>query len=1475
MGALGLLRRARGAAARPSKAFVGVLAVLAVAAPIATVAATTPAGAAPPALLLTLAKSASVTSYSAAGTVITYSYTVTNAGSSTLANVTVTDPMPGLSSINCGGNSNVIASLAAGASVVCTATYTTTQGDLDAGSITNTAEASGGGPAGGTKTEDTLTIPAVQVPQLQIQKAASIQGFAQPGTSVTYTFTVTNTGNVTLTNVTVTDPMPGLSAINCGGNSPVIPSLAPGASVTCTATYVVTIANVKNQSITNTAAATGTAPDDQSVSSNSELVIPEVGQPFSCANPGAFLSQSNSPTGLPPTVPIQLYYSQSFFNAYNWPTLGSPHVPSYNALGYDTVNNYLYAMLTFPTSAQLIRIDASGTYTVVGPVTPQSGSFNWTVNGPDVGAFDGSGDYWFTQSKSTTAWELPAADFAFNLPLKAIPFTMKAPFGAADWTFTKGAGGAQYLWGLGGGLITRVTLPGATPLAVTTTPAPAPIPAGTGAGAAWTYGNGDLGFSSNATGDVYEVGITNPATPTFVGYPAYLGPKAGTINDGAACPGAPVDLGIQKRGPATVSPGGTVTWTLTVTNYGPGNSSGFSVTDPVPPGITGAMTTTPGCSVSGGVLTCAEGILDVGNSYTIILTGTASGKVGTCVTNTASVHGNELDPNPKNNTSSVTTCVTPDLSLTKAASVTSYSSAGTVITYSYTVVNNGPSTLLNVTVTDPMPGLSAINCGGNSNVIAVLPPATPVTCTATRTVTTADLNAGSLTNTGTATAVTPSGPESVTSTVTVPAVQDPGVSIQKSADVDEYTMVGQVIPYSFVVTNTGNVTLSNVTVTDPLPGLSAINCGSNSPVIPSLAPGASVTCTATYVVTAGDLKLKDLVNTATVKGTSPQGVVVTSASTHTIPDGSEKFDCSLTNSTDFLSQSTSSAGPPTAPTQLYGTTSNIWTYATIGATYVPTYNALGYDTKDHFLYATTVHPSGQDFLTIAASGTVIKHETIVAPYTSPGSGPDVGGFDNSGDYFFTTSGSTLAWEITAAQIAAGGPTIAPTPIKETKPYFQPADWAFVGGDFWGAAGTMLYEMTPSGTVSAHAAPAQLAAVGSVHSVFGAAWTFGNGDLGVSNNATGKIFMIKIAAGPTFSWVTTFQGPTTSSVNDGASCIGEDVDLGIVKTAPALVTAGGTITWTLTVTDHGPGNSSGFVVNDAVPAGVTNVASTTPGCTATGNAVQCQGNVLNVGHSVTITITGTAPAKPGVCVTNTAAVIGADHDPNPSNNSSSARTCTTTWIHITKTTDVTNFATAGTVVPFSFVVTNVAPVSKSHAVAAAETLHDVTVTDALVGLSQVECGASGDAVAALAPGAHVRCTATYVATPADVRAGAISNVATASAVDGTGQAEHATSDLVKVPRGLHVTSSVLKGCTVGAHYGQKLTAAGGPGPYRWTLVEGALPAGLKLSGSGAVTGTPKSSGLYVVTVEVTSARSTASLPAESATATLSITAVPKK
>ena len=82
--------------------------------------------------------------------------------------------------------------------------------------------------------------------------------------------------------------------------------------------------------------------------------------------------------------------------------------------------------------------------------------------------------------------------------------------------------------------------------------------------------------------------------------------------------------------------------------------------------------------------------------------------------------------------------------------------------------------------------------------------------------------------------------------------------------------VGQVISYQVVVTNTGNVTLHNVSVSDPLLGDLDCDAGTDGNQTSgfTLAPGASLTCTGTYTVTQADLDTNgggdgDIDNTAT------------------------------------------------------------------------------------------------------------------------------------------------------------------------------------------------------------------------------------------------------------------------------------------------------------------------------------------------------------------------------------------------------------------------------------------------------------------------------------------------------------------------------------------------------------------------------------------------------------------------------------
>jgi uncharacterized repeat protein (TIGR01451 family) len=502
----------------------------------------------------------------------------------------------------------------------------------------------------------------------------------------------------------------------------------------------------------------------------------------------------------------------------------------------------------------------------------------------------------------------------------------------------------------------------------------------------------------------------------------------------------------------------------------------------------------------------------------------------------------------------------------------------------------------------------------------------------------------------------------------------PAVGLVKSASIQDYTAAGTLITYTYTVTNTGDAPLADATVTDPMTGLSPINCGGGGNVIPSLAVGASQACTATYTTTANDVANGSVSNTGTVKASGAAGPVSYSASL-TIPAKGYAFTCKYPP-LYFLSESQTAGGP----TKFFDTAPSGFPTYTQHGTYPHAYNAIGFDASsgpnDGYIFGMTRHAGNNELVKIGAPGNVLGAPTAITGYPTAGPAPAVGAFDPSGNYWVTNGGgSTLAYAINV-----GTPTVEPgSPVLLTKP-FKPYDWTWTAGNglpngnssypgfLWGLSGNQLYRVnTVSGVVGHWTVPG----LPTTPSVYGAAWTFANGALGFSNNATGLIYEITVgtpaaaaAATPARSLAgTPWNGPQSSNVlNDGTSCVGQQpTDLGVTSSGPATVAAGGTITWNVTVTNDGPGESSGFLVNDAIKGSISGVTTPTPGCAVTGKGleVQCAESTLDNGDPFTVTLSGTAPQAAGTCVVSKATVIANEDDPNPKNNTSSAETCTTT------------------------------------------------------------------------------------------------------------------------------------------------------------------------------------------------------------------------
>src|SRR5207249_4497557 len=87
----------------------------------------------------------------------------------------------------------------------------------------------------------------------------------------------------------------------------------------------------------------------------------------------------------------------------------------------------------------------------------------------------------------------------------------------------------------------------------------------------------------------------------------------------------------------------------------------------------------------------------------------------------------------------------------------------------------------------------------------------------------------------------------------VPASLNPHLAITKVATESSYSHVGDVIHYTVVATNDGNTTLAAVTITDANATLGTCTPANGS----SLAPGGSITCSATHAVTQADIRSEE------------------------------------------------------------------------------------------------------------------------------------------------------------------------------------------------------------------------------------------------------------------------------------------------------------------------------------------------------------------------------------------------------------------------------------------------------------------------------------------------------------------------------------------------------------------------------------------------------------------------------------------
>ncbi|WIB76995.1 isopeptide-forming domain-containing fimbrial protein [Curtobacterium sp. MCPF17_002] len=725
--------------------------------------------------------------------------------------------------------------------------------------ITNEASVSVVDP---TQPDVTLTASDADTDDLVLTASLALVKSATPtvdsvGDTVEYSFLVTNTGNVTLRDLTINEGVftgAGTApAVTCPASAA---SVAPGDDVTCTATYDVLQDDLDAGTIVNTATATGDAP--------AGLATPVSAPSTAAVNVAAAPALQLEKTATPDTAAAagdNITYSFALTNTGNV-TLSDVQVQEDTFDGSGTLGD----IVCEPGTASLAPgadVSCEAPYTLTqadvdaGTVTNSARAIGTAPNGEDV-----------VRSAVSAATVTIAPTAALSIVKTANTDTITRAGQTVTYSFAVTNDGNVTMSDIA---IDDSDFSGTGDLSAVDCPVGSIAPDDTITCTA-TYvvtqadvDAGSLSNSATATGTTPAGVVTDPTEPSTVEIEAEQTPGLDVVKS--------ADLTRQ----ADFVAGHEVTYTFVATNTGNVTVNDVSIEDTDFTG-TGALSDLA-CTTDDTSLAPGEQLLCTA-TYTLTQADIDAGKV----TNAALAHGTPVNGDePLTSTPFDAVIPTPQnasVSVVKTADVDTVSAPDQDVTYSFVITNTGSVTLTDPQVQDTdfsgTGDLTAVTCPADTTLV----PGQAVTCTATYSTTQADVDAGSLTNTATAVATTPTGDvtdPSTPSTATIATAAAPGLTVVKTANSDTVTGAGATIKYTFTVTNTGNVTMRNVDITDrDFTGtgtLSAITCASGASTI---APGTTVECAASYVTTAADVAAGTLSNTAVVSGDATTGEAVTS-----------------------------------------------------------------------------------------------------------------------------------------------------------------------------------------------------------------------------------------------------------------------------------------------------------------------------------------------------------------------------------------------------------------------------------------------------------------------------------------------------------------------------------------------------------------------------------------------------------------------
>ena len=743
---------------------------------------------------------------------------------------------------------------------------------------TNTATVGGGGEVNLANDSATDVANVTSSADLSVTNTASPDPVAA-GSNVTYAQVVTNNGPSAADNATLSEAIPAnttfvslMAPASWSCNTPAVGgtgnvvctdlSLNGGTAATFSLVAKVTAGTANGTVITNVASVSSSA-SDPNTSNNTAVASTIVG-----SSAGAELLVTNAASPDPVVAGNNITYTQVVSNvgsaAATAATFSEATPANTTFVSVSAPSGWTCTSPPVSCTNPSVAAGATGTFTVIDKVN--GGTAAGTVISDTATAASG------TQSNSATATDIVAASASQADLALTTSSTPSYVFAGNDITYI------QTITNNGPATATGISFLEAVP-ANTTFSSISP-PAG------WTCTTPAVGATGNITctdasltsGDsinilvAVNVASSITATPITANSSVSATTSDPYLSNNSTAVTTPVsticDLAVTNSGtPSPVTAGSNITYTQIVTNAGPSNCGTATFTEAIPANTTLVSLPTPSgwtCTTSGSI-SCTNPSVAPGTTSTFTLTvqvGAATAQ-NTAITDTATVGTATHDSNSSNNSATVIIGVAgatqADLSVTNSASPNPVS-AGSNITYTQTVTNNGPATAGGTVVAlfDQVPsnttyvsqtGPAGWTCGTFSGgfytcSIASLAAHASATFTFVVNVSPTVSSGTTISDTDSVSAAPTTDPNSnnnnASASVIVASSAD--LSVTNSAS-PVPVQAGNNITYTQVVTNAGPSTATNASFTETVPTNTTFVSLTPIPAGWACVLGATITCT--------------------------------------------------------------------------------------------------------------------------------------------------------------------------------------------------------------------------------------------------------------------------------------------------------------------------------------------------------------------------------------------------------------------------------------------------------------------------------------------------------------------------------------------------------------------------------------------------------------------------------------------------------